>query len=213
MYPHTLNVMVNAMESYPDAALGVTSSSKSFTKGVFFKHNPKSAYSCHFFKRNLLNHGPSGVIIKREVFFSLNGFSGKRNVSDFEMWLKMAANYPVIEMEHDLVYWREHEGQEINVASYIYVELLYQVLRKALENPSCPLNENEKQYLLSNQKKITLVNILKEAVKRKNLRYFFSTLKLNRLNILHYFALPVYFLNTSNKLPWNRKWHNQYLAY
>lgn len=157
IYPHGLEVFVTAMETHPHAALGLISKNPLPLQPFPILLTPAAAYQKHFFETGILGYGPSGSIIVREVFEKLNGFSGKRYISDLEMWLTMAAAYPVLELPPSLVYWRRHEEQEFHYGhdnlddGYFIQEL--PVLEDKLLNDTCPLRKDEVIKILGSHKK------------------------------------------------------------
>ena len=74
IYAHGLRVMVQNMEAHPDAAFAV---SHSLSEEMFpypWRLSPKEAYEKHFLGRGCFGCGPSGAIIRRQVFESAGGF-------------------------------------------------------------------------------------------------------------------------------------------
>ena len=69
----------------------------------------------------MLNSGPSGSIIRRDVFEKEGGFQIKRFLGDSELWYRLAMKYPIIKMAPGLIWWRKHDQQEISLG----VESLY----------------------------------------------------------------------------------------
>ncbi|HMG81451.1 MAG TPA: glycosyltransferase family A protein [Ferruginibacter sp.] len=183
IFPGSLSFMVNTMEQYPDAGLGV--SSRTVTTTTYL--TSKQAYQLHFFERGLLDNGPTGTIINTEKFIHCGGFKAIRNVSDLDMWLRMAAKYPVIEMPKDLIYWREHEGQEINIAPELYAEYNLAILEENLFDTCCPLDDKEIQYIVSKFRRITARGVLKILIKKKKLQLFLKVRKKYKLEVKDFF--------------------------
>lgn len=190
IYPHGLEVFVRSMESFPDAAMGIISKDPLPLKPFPIKLDPAEIYQKHFFETGVLGYGPSGTIIVREVFEKLNGFSGKRYISDLEMWLTIAATHSIVELPPSLVYWRRHNEQEFHFGmdnindGYFMLEL--PVLEEKLLSPQCPLarpvamgiiNKHKRslaRYLL---KYIIRTGKIKTAIKKaKSLNLSFSDL-------------------------------------
>ena len=59
--------------------------------------------------------GPSAAIVRREEFETVGGFSGAQFVGDSDLWLKLAARWPVVSLPPALVWWRRHEGQQMSL--------------------------------------------------------------------------------------------------
>jgi GT2 family glycosyltransferase len=112
IYPHSIELMKNAMERFPDSAIGLSA-------GVFHLSYlfPREIHPEEFFKafaigQSPIQVGPSGAIINRYRFESLGGFSGTRFIGDTELFHKFAEHGPVVLLPPALVWWRRHEGQQ-----------------------------------------------------------------------------------------------------
>jgi glycosyltransferase involved in cell wall biosynthesis len=112
-YNYSLKVMVDFMENNPIVGFAVSSNTNSTIQKFPIILKPSQSIRQHFLNKNFLDCAPTGTIIKREVFESLNGFSGKRMIGDIEFALKCAANYNVMILPPGLVFWREHGNQEV----------------------------------------------------------------------------------------------------
>jgi glycosyltransferase involved in cell wall biosynthesis len=166
IYPHGLEVMVSSMERFPEAVLGLSRPQRNDGPDPA-QISPKEAYVQHFLKDGFLDPGPSGTIIQTSAFRKLGGFSGKRFVGDAEMWLRLAARWPVVRLVQGLVWWRRHEQQEIRLgySSSGYLEWNYRIAVGSLTQPECPLNAEEKGRVFRS---------LKRAQARALLRLFFQ---------------------------------------
>jgi glycosyltransferase involved in cell wall biosynthesis len=145
IYSHGLKVMVEIMEQFPQASLGLgRPSSPDGPYPVLVQ--PQEAYQRHFLGGGFLLTGPSGSIIRSDIFRLLEGFSDKRHVGDTELWLRIAAQHPVVTMMDGLVWWRVHSKQENKLrdahSDYTYA-LDFQVAIEALHSPCCPLSKQE----------------------------------------------------------------------
>jgi len=179
IYPHGLAVFTESMEKNPTAALGISSRISLPLQPFPHLLTPRQAYHRHFFEYGLLDFGPTGVIIRRDVFLEIGCFSGKRFIGDSECWMKIAARHPVLELPSALIYWRRHEGQEfqeglggINGGYFI---MALPMLRETFDNPNCPLNEAEKTSLLKTQYRqygrALIKHVLKSGQVRKSLHW------------------------------------------
>ena len=166
IYPHGLGVMVSSMERFPDAVLGLVRPQRNDGPDPA-QISPKEAYVQHFLEGGFLDAGPSGTIIQTSAFRKLGGFSGKRFVGDAEMWLRLAARWPVVRLVSGLIWWRRHEQQEIALgfSSSGYLEWNYRVGVASLMQRECPLNAEQKSRVLS---------FLKRTQARALLRLFFQ---------------------------------------
>jgi glycosyltransferase involved in cell wall biosynthesis len=167
IYPYGLQVFVEAMERYPEAALGITSRNPIPLDPFPILLTPRQAYRKHFFDYGILDYGPTGVIIRRDLFEQYGRFSGKRYIGDQECWLKIAALHPVIELPPSLTFWRQHEGQEFKAGMGVhggYFAMMLPLLREVLASPNCPLEPAEKQQVLKQQQKSYARALVKHAL-------------------------------------------------
>ena len=93
------------MEQFPEAALGISQEVAEDNQPYPFIMSPRETYRREFLKRGVLGMGPTGTIIRREVFEELGGFSGTRYIGDTEMWYKNCRKIPGCKAP-GLVYWR-----------------------------------------------------------------------------------------------------------
>ncbi len=84
MYPCCLQVMVYCMQKYPSVALGLTSKTLIDVKYPLVLSSA-DAYKMYYFKNLALGIGPTGTIIRRDVFEKLGGFSGEQFIGDTEL--------------------------------------------------------------------------------------------------------------------------------
>ncbi|MFT5336086.1 MAG: glycosyltransferase involved in cell wall biosynthesis [Luteibaculaceae bacterium] len=112
LYPHSLGLMVKWMETNPEAAFGLQDSfsSNSTYYPVFLEREKIFRYN--FFTNNLFLTGPTGGIIKRNVFLESGGYQGNWLVEDNLFWARICRNYPMLLLPTNLVFWRVHPAQE-----------------------------------------------------------------------------------------------------
>ena len=141
IYPHGLEVMVHTMEQFPEAALGISQKVAEDIKPYPFVMQPKETFTREFLMRGVLGLGPTGTIIRRDAFEKLGGFTGTRYIGDTEMWYKLALVYPVVKMEDNLIFWRQHDDQEITKGhdNYFYLENSFKLKLNTLINKEFPL--------------------------------------------------------------------------
>lgn len=113
IYPHSLQIMVDAMDRYPEAGLALACEKVPGDPPCPQKFSPREAYRSFFLGHNILKSGPSDAIIDRAGFVEIGGFSGRQYVGDTELWLKLAAQAPVVKLQPALTWWRRHEGQQM----------------------------------------------------------------------------------------------------
>lgn len=161
MYPHCLQVMVQCMETFPNAGYGLCANFD-----VRYPYpvelDPKSAYQEHFYGFGHFNRAPGSSIICRKAFEDVGGFSGKRMIGDMEMWFRLSRRFPMVKMPIGLVWNRLHEEQE-SQSDYarLYSLLIREVVNDALKDPDCPLSEQEKGDIKRMYKKENIKNKVK----------------------------------------------------
>ena len=146
IYAHGLEVMVQAMERFPEAALGL--SGPTFLPRPYpYQVEPDQAYRQHFMGGGLLSPGPTACILRTDVFRALNGFHDTRFAGDAEMWLRIASRYPIVLLMGGLVWWRAHAGQEYRrgLDSLAYASLDFHISMDALSDSFCPLSDRERR--------------------------------------------------------------------
>ena len=144
IYPHGLEVMVECMEMFPEASFGLSE--------VAFVHKPhpillapREAYLQHFLERDIFGRAPGSSIIRTRAFKDIGGFSGLRQVGDFEFWLDLSKTKYLVSMPRDLVWDRTHGEQEQAYDSELDKEIMrFVVVKSALAEEDCPLVKHEK---------------------------------------------------------------------
>lgn len=147
IYPYGLEQLVYYMEQFPKAGYGLCSLMQDKLKIFPFQLGPREAYQRHYFEEPLFHKAPLSSIINKDVFFKVGGFSGKQHLGDFEMWNLLSQNYGVVLMPIGIVWYREHDDQQMNdnrkdpFVPYKYLLLAV----KLLNSSECPLLENERK--------------------------------------------------------------------
>lgn len=162
IYPWGLAAMVSCMECYPEAGLGLMSYGLPANRIYPIKLSPQEAYTAFFFRNALWAMGPSGAILRRSAFETMGGFSGKPYVGDTELWLKMARGFDLVRMPLDLIWWREHEQQQLKegIQNNYYQKHLLKVYEEALMHPHCPLDKKWRGVALRNMRNIRARNAI-----------------------------------------------------
>jgi glycosyltransferase involved in cell wall biosynthesis len=173
MYSHCLEVMVTAMEEFPEAGFGLSAigdPSKPYPALLF----PREIYIEHFNGYGHFDRAPGSSIIKRDVFNKEGGFSGERMIGDNELWYRLALSFPMVKFVVDLYWSRSHEGQE-SQSSYArknYEQLRKMVMDRYFDNPNCPLNDGEKKIIRANiskgKRRSSFVNAVKAVLPGKS---------------------------------------------
>lgn len=188
LYQHTLEVMVEAMERYPEAAFAFQHSLKEDHKPYPIYLNQQESFREHFLSHGgLFNCGPSGVIFKREIFQKEGGFKTDNNYvgNDTELLIRLGLKYPVIKLPPALVWWRRHESQAIKdgyrTGEYFFKEFYMQVSFLNEELGIIPDHDKSraKDYLIwKTSRKVLLL------MRSLNIRLAFKMLKLLPINFI-----------------------------
>lgn len=113
IYPRGLELLVETMEQFPEAGYGLCSLEQDKERIFPFQLAPEEAYRRHYFGPSLFHKAPLSSIIKKNALWAVGGFSGKQHVGDFEMWHLLSARFPVVLMPHGVVWYREHDDQQM----------------------------------------------------------------------------------------------------
>lgn len=150
IYPHGLELLVYYMEQFPDAGYGLCSLAQDKFKKFPFQLKPQEAYHRHYFEQQLFHKAPLSAIINKKVFDEQGGFTGKRMLGDFEMWHLLSQKHPVVLMPHGIVWYREHDEQEMaHHRSDPMQPFRYLILAEQLvASEKCPLTEDERKRAL-----------------------------------------------------------------
>lgn len=177
IYPYSLQIMVEEMEKFPEALFAFTGNEVQDNQQPYpILYSSSEAYRTHFFVPGQLFYaGPGGTIIRKKAFDEIGPFSGKRLISDAEMWMKFALAGPILKIQPGLIWWRVHEGQEFSVGYNDYALLRYNVNKEMLEHADCPLTPKEKKTALGSNRRL---------MGRKILTMFFRDLKFSSAMVL-----------------------------
>ena len=169
IYPFCLEQMVFYMEQYSDAGYGLCTMKQDKHRIYPYCLEPKEAYKKHYFNLPIFARAPLSAIIKKDVFDSVGGFSGKQHIGDFELWHIISLKYPVLLMPHShgMVWYREHDDQQMNDnRTDPFVPFKYLLLSNSFLNKSdCPLDDKDKTRALQKNKKRIARSVLKSFVK------------------------------------------------
>jgi hypothetical protein len=166
IYPHGLEVMVRAMEQFPDSAFGLCKPDYYINRAPYpLQLSPVESYRWHFLRTGLFGNAPASAIIRRDAFQAIGGFSGKRYVGDVELWLRLGARYPAVILPPGLTWWRSHAEQEIKYEETggDTVNLFYSVALEALNSPVCPLSPEERAEAIRRLKRDHARHVLRLA--------------------------------------------------
>lgn len=143
----TLDMMVDAMDMHPKAALGLVDYSRPAPHWPE-QLSPSEAYSRFYSgKTDMFKRSPLSAIIRRDAFESLGGFTGKRMVGDFEMWHRIAEQHPVVLIPHALSFYRKHDDQEMSHhrADPIWAFRYLIISLEQLGREACPLDHDQRR--------------------------------------------------------------------
>jgi glycosyltransferase involved in cell wall biosynthesis len=178
IYPYALDAMVEAMERFPAAGLGMSDLPARPDTPFPVQLTPEEAYREYYLReQDLFGHGPLAAIIRTEPFRMVGGFSGINLVGDLELWVKLAARFPVVLLPAGLTWRRQHEGQEYaqGVAAGVYPRLTYRVNVEALTSPHCPLPAAERTEALARVRRVqarTVLGLLRRGYAREAVRLY-----------------------------------------
>lgn len=146
IYPHGIEMLVSALEKFPQAAMAIMSIGLPEGQEPYpILVKPYEAYTAYFYSNTLLTVGPSGTMLRHNIFKKMSYFSGKNYVGDTELNLKIAAQYPIVRVPQGFFFWRQHDEQQIKegVINLSYHKYNYLILNKALDSKACPLKGSE----------------------------------------------------------------------
>jgi glycosyltransferase involved in cell wall biosynthesis len=202
LLPWALDIMVRCMEEQPQAALGL-SPNIAVNEKLPIVVQPEQAYFLYYFKNFLLNVGPTAAIIRLDVFRDIGGFSGYQYIGDTELWLRIAKKYPILCLPANLIWWREHDMQQIVLEKkeLSAEKNRYELNVRLLNEKNCPFGKEIANLVLKNiraaQCRWVLWNVTKlrltdarQRIKRYNLKPedFIRALRKNKVPaIIHPF--------------------------
>jgi glycosyltransferase involved in cell wall biosynthesis len=170
IYRHSLSAMVDAMEQFPSAALALSRNVIDPEEPYPKLYSPKEFFREHYFGRSPIGVGPSAAIIRRECFEAVGGFSGRQFVGDTELWMKLVERWPIVTLPPALVWWRQHEGQQmkLELKRPEVVNIRYRLEMEALE-ATANLSGNEKHVALDRLKRRHARRLLSLALRDRRL--------------------------------------------
>lgn len=173
IYPHTLNVMVDAMERNNSVALALSHSLPEDEEPYPWILTPTESFRKHFLGRGCFSCGPTGAIIRRSALEEVGGFRKEwRVLSDIDLWLRLGARWPVALLPPGLVWWRRHEGQEFSGsgADLTYLEQGYELSRQLLQDVQCPLPDIERTTAIRRLRQNYARRLMALAIRKRQMR-------------------------------------------
>ena len=127
--------------------------------------------------------GPGGTIIRRDFFYRINKYPEKYGVpGDMYFNLKAVCFSPVVMLPFEFMFYRRHEGQEIN-NSYSYLINNYLYLRNALKLLPMQLEQKQIDWLRKKNNRRFFVNIARYFLTTRNLRKTKEALQKTRFGL------------------------------
>jgi glycosyltransferase involved in cell wall biosynthesis len=186
IYPHTLAVMVDAMEKHRDADLGLCYSMPEAEHPYPWRLPSHDAWAREFLGPGCMSSGPTGAIIRRSAFVSTGGFRSWGVLSDTDMWYRMSARAPIVLLPPGLVWWRRHHGQEFttNGADLVYLERGYELAVETLESAESPLSPEETSRAIARARQHHARRLLSLGLRRRSPREAMRIMKKSGLSVL-----------------------------
>jgi glycosyltransferase involved in cell wall biosynthesis len=171
IYYWGLQVVVEMMERFPEAAYGLDSIGQDDYKIFPYLLSPAETYhSVYVKKMELFDKSPTSSIIKRDIFEAVGGFKSVKYTGDCEMWHRLALKYSVLVMPHGIVWSRVHEGSELSKVKKNVEAMSYQYLllrRNFLSLKECPLDGNQRNFFCKKFSRSQLKILVKLFIKLK----------------------------------------------
>jgi glycosyltransferase involved in cell wall biosynthesis len=124
----------------------------------------------HFFEVQFLYMGPGGTFMLRSFFNKVGGYPeiyGPAN--DMYFNLKICCYTSIHLLPYHFIFYRRHEGQEINNRfSYLYNN--YNYMRDALAELPLPFNSNQINWLIKKNKRRFTLHIINYFIKTRNFK-------------------------------------------
>jgi glycosyltransferase involved in cell wall biosynthesis len=156
IFPDGISNCVGAMQRFPGSSFGMFWRAGS---GEPFVMSPGEAIRRHFFESPFLLIGPGGTVLRRSFFERIGGYPEKYGpANDMYFNLKAACAEPLVLLPFEFMYYRQHEGQQIN-NPYGYMVHGYQYMRDVLVEVPLPLTAAEIEWIGKKNKRRFVTNI------------------------------------------------------
>lgn len=180
LYADGIENCINAMLAFPQSSFGMFCPD---TSKVPFVIETQKAIRQHFFEKPFLTIGPGGTIIHRSFFNEINKYPVNYGVpGDMYFNLKATCFSPAVMLPFEFMFYRRHEGQEIN-NSYSYLINNYIYLKDALANLPLTLNSAEINWLQKKNKRRFFVNIIKYFIQTRSILKTVDAVKAASFNL------------------------------
>jgi glycosyltransferase involved in cell wall biosynthesis len=165
LYPNGLESIINLMEKYPEASVGLFSLPQNTQKPFPILLDPSEAYMYNFFAQGLFHKAPLSSIFRKDSFDEIGGFSLIRHAGDFDMWHKMAQKLNFLLIQDHVVWFREHDDQESKKHN-VQVELNYtRIEKKYVLDENSPLTSIQRNSILKRRINMYLKQLVIYLVK------------------------------------------------
>jgi len=163
IYPNGLEILINVMERFPEAAYGLCSIEQDVDKIFPFILSPIETYERHFCKKKWVFHkAPLSSIIRKEIFFNVGGFANQNGDGDYEMWLHLSCNYNVVLIQDGIVWYREHDDQiDFQRRNDPLISFRYFLITLNYMMDNCPLDKAVKIKIIKETHSMMVRNIIK----------------------------------------------------
>lgn len=176
IFPYCIDAMVYFMEQCPEVGFGLMGSrlSTEGEKKFPIVLTPNEAFKRHYFQDGIFYRSPLSSIIRRDAFEEIGGFTPDRKFSDYALWHRLGAKFPMLIMPFGMVWYRKHSDQE-SVANtqpeVIFKYFLYSY--KFVKNEATTLDKDLREQILT---------LVKKKMNRFILRtYFNHSFKMGRM--------------------------------
>jgi len=146
LFPHCLEMMVNFMEYFSDAAIGL-SAPRSDWEIPPVRLDSYEAMRRHFFGLSPVGcNVPTSVIIRRDAFWKYGPFETNLIAEDSFLFAKLCMHQPCVLMPEGL-FWYRPGGQFTTRIKLERTDLWEEVIcmRQLLMDSACPLSAHEKR--------------------------------------------------------------------
>lgn len=167
MYRYGLASVVDCMNRFPEAGLGLLSKSDP-ARPYPVCVSPAEAYRENLLERfDYFGRAPDSAIIRRDVFESSGGFSGENLIGDLEMWMRLAKRTSVVKLTPYFGWDRTHPGQQKNVDPLVYRRKTCRVILEMVRASDCPLSGPEVRVAIRKLRRELLRDSLVSAYQRR----------------------------------------------
>ncbi len=176
IYPEGIALCVKAMLQFPNSGFGIAVTGNEGISPQLL--SSQDAIQNHFFKKPFLMVGPGGTIQSKSFFEQIQNYPTRYGpANDMYHHLKAACFSPVVLLPFEFVYYRRHEGQEIN-STYSYLYNNYNYLKDAITVLPLPLTVDQKKWILKKNKRRFLMNICNYFMKTLNIKKSYEAVRL-----------------------------------